>query len=195
MQFLTNFADQAVLLPLIGVVAAGLAASRWWQALGAWLVVIPGVLATMGMLKYVFFACAGPLGNTGIQSPSGHTAAGSAIYGGALMLAFKDHVPPVFLNIIPISFAAAFGVSRVAIGVHTVPDVAVGSVVGITGAMALLFLAGPRPTLRLWPTLGGVLLVLAAAHGNRLQAEELIQRFPLFAMLPLPQSCTQAIRF
>lgn len=195
MEILTNFADQAVLLPLIGVVAAGLAASGWWRALGAWLVAVPGVLVTTVVLKYLFFACAGPLGSIGIQSPSGHTAAGSAIYGGALMLALKDRASPVLLAMIPVGFATAFGVSRVAVGVHTVPDVVAGGFIGITGAMAMLPFAGLQPPLRLWPILGGVLFVLAATYGNRLQVEKLIHQSPLSAMLPLPRSCTQALQF
>ena len=189
MQFLTDFADQAVMLPLALLVAAALALSGWWRGLAAWLVAVVGVLGTMAVLKYLFFACAGPFDGTGIRSPSGHTAAAAVIGGGLCVLLLRGRLPGWALAAIPPAFAVVFGITRLAVHVHDVPEVLLGAAVGLAGAASLVALAGPQPALRRWPITVGAVLIAILCHGTRLQAEGAVHHFALFTWLPLPTIC------
>ena len=189
MEFFTDFADQAVMLPLFTLVALSLAASRWYRGLAAWLVAIGGVLALMALLKFVFFACGSVLGASGIHSPSGHTAAAAAVYGGGMVLLLRGRVPwPVLLGL-PLLFAVLFGISRIAVHAHVPVEALAGGVVGLAGAALLLVLMGRRPTLHAGPIVAACVLVILVFHGLRLNAEAVIHHFVLFTWLPLPAVC------
>ncbi len=177
------------MLPVAVMVAIGLALSGWWRGLAAWLGVVVGVLGTMAFLKYLFFACAGPFEGTGIHSPSGHTAASSAIYGGLALLLLRGRAPPAVLAAIPLAIAAVFGVSRLAVHAHTPPEVLAGAAVGLTGAAMLALSSGLRPAMRAWPIVAAVVVVALVCHGLRLQAESMVHNFALFTWLPLPAMC------
>ena len=58
MRILTDFADQAVLLPLILAVGTILLALGWGRAARAWAFAVPGTLVAMLVLKIIFLACA-----------------------------------------------------------------------------------------------------------------------------------------
>ncbi len=189
MQYLTDFADQAVMLPLAAAAAFGFAMFGWWRGLLAWLVVVPGVLGTVGVLKFVFFSCAGPLAATGIHSPSGHTAAAAVIYGGLCVLLLRGRVPDGVLFAVPPAFAVLFGVSRLAVHAHVPAEVLMGGGIGLAGAAVLVPLAGRRPDLRTWPFVLAAALVALAFHGLRAQAERLTHDAWLFAWVPLPVAC------
>ena len=152
MQFVTDFADQAVMLPLFFLVALALVISGWYRGLAAWLFAIGGVLGVMALLKYVFFSCLA-LRATGIHSPSGHTAAAAAIYGGGLVLLLRGRLHPLLLAAIPLLIAVVVAISRVALRAHVPIETLVGGVVGLTGAALFVVLAGRRATLRPWPVI------------------------------------------
>ena len=189
MQFLTDYADQAVLLPLAAVIGASLALTGWWRGCVAWIVAVAGVLGTMALLKYVFFACARLLGSTGISSPSGHTAASAVILGGALVLLLRGRLPGPALALIPVAIAVFFGFTRLAVHAHSVPEVLAGGAVGLAGAAVLAVLAGERPPVKGWPAGVAALAVLVCLHGQRLHAETALHNFWLFTWLPLPATC------
>ncbi len=188
-QFVTDFADEAVMLPLAALVAVTLAVLGWWRGAAAWIVAVGGVLGTMGVLKVVFVACAGPLADLGIHSPSGHTAASTVAYGGLVLLFGRNRLPSLLLIAIPPLIATVIGISRIVLHAHVPAEVLVGAVVGLSGAAILLPLAGPQPPLRHWPVAVGVLAVLLGFHGVRLQAEQAIHGMALLSWLPLPAMC------
>jgi membrane-associated phospholipid phosphatase len=187
--FLTDFADQAVMLPVMALIAAALAITGWWRGLLAWMIAIPGVLGTMAVLKYVFFACGILFAETGIQSPSGHTAAAAAIYGGSIVILLRGRAPWPLLATVPPCLALLFGISRVAVGAHDVPEVVAGAAVGLAGAALLVAIAGRRPSMRLWPIALSTMVVMLAFHGLRLHAEGFIHNFAFLTWLPLPAVC------
>ncbi len=189
MQFLTNFADQAVILPVAAATALVLAATRWWRGLGAWIVAVGGVLAVILLLKLVFAACAGLGGDTGIRSPSGHTASAAVVYGGVLILTLRNRLPPAWLAALPLLMAALFGATRLILHVHTPGDVVAGGLIGMAGAAALAWMAGPRPQVRAWPMALAVCAVMATLHGLQLPAEAAIRHFALSDWLNWPASC------
>ena len=189
MEFLTDFADQAVAMPLAAVVAFGLALCGWWRGLLAWLLVVPGVLGLMGFLKFLFYSCA-TLDVTGIHSPSGHTSVAAAIYGGMLVLLLRGRLPDAVVFAIPPALAIVVGITRVAVHAHVPIEVVVGGAVGLVGAAMLAVLAGPRPPLRRnWPIWLGATVVVVIFHGIRLHLEDVAHHFWLYAWLPLPALC------
>ena len=81
------------------------------------------------------------------------------------------------VSILPIAVLAAvvIGVSRLVLGLHSLPEVALGALVGLGGAAALLTLAGPPPTLRPGRLIAVVVIVAALFHGLHLPAEAAIR--------------------
>jgi membrane-associated phospholipid phosphatase len=174
MESLTNFADQAVILPILALAAVGLLVSGWPRAALAWMTVVPGVLFVVLVGKIATIGCAGPLTESiGLYSPSGHTASAAVVYGGLVALLVRTRWPERVALVSATIVAAVIGASRLLLGVHSVADVLVGAPVGILGAYALIRLAGPPPRqLRFSPVIGVVLLISAVLlHGMHLQAE------------------------
>jgi len=174
MTFVTDFADQAVMLPLTLAVALALLALGWRRAALAWAVCVIATFGTMLVLKLAFAAC-GSL-DTGtsslgtIGSPSGHTAAGAMVYGSLAGLLLRRGIPGALLPAAAV--AVLIGATRVRLDVHTLAEVILGGLVGCAGATAFIALAGPcpqrwRPAWLLIP----LLLVPLLAHGRNLGAE------------------------
>jgi len=67
------------------------------------------------------------------------------------------------------------GVSRLVLGMHSLPEVVLGALVGLAGAAALLGLAGAPPALRPGRLLVVVVIVAALFHGMHLPAEAAIR--------------------
>src|SRR5258708_5677162 len=145
MLFLTDFADQAVVLPIVAAIAILLAARGWWRGALIWLGVI-GVTFGVGLaLKVGFLACGAGFGPWTRRRPSGHTAAASVLAGGLVALMGGRR----WAVLLAASLAAAvIGTSRLALSVHSVPEVCIGAAAGIAGAWALSVLAGPPPPRR-----------------------------------------------
>jgi len=196
-QYVTDFADQAVVLPLTLCVFIGLLLGGWRRGASAWLFSICAVLGTMLILKLFFAACGHMLPFRIIHSPSGHTAAAEVAYGGLAAL-FLRRVGGAALAIAgAVFFAVLIGATRLILGVHTLPEVLLASVIGLSGILLLLPLSGPMPDRLRWNRLGLVaLVVVMGLHGFRLGAEPAIDRWALMYLWPLsvcsPSGETQA---
>jgi membrane-associated phospholipid phosphatase len=174
--FLTDFADQAVVLPLALVVAGLLACFGRWRALAGWVVSTGGASAATFLLKLVFGACGAAFG-LGIESPSGHTASATAVYGGLVVLL---GAPPAAGIAAAVSIAATIGASRVTLGMHTVPEAVAGGAVGVVAVGALILLTrDARPALPRVALAATLLAVLLLFHGVHLHAEPAIRRLAL----------------
>ena len=197
MRYLTDFADQAVVLPLAAAISITLLLLRWWRGAIGWILAVPATLAIVLSLKIIFYACHAELPDLGIRSPSGHTASATVVYGGLLALFGKHGISHRARHLLLIALAALllallFGYSRVDLGVHTVPDVLVGGAVGIVGALLFVVLAGQPPEGFRRGLLGAVaLLVALLCHGRELHAEEIIQRMAISYWWPFITSCRQ----
>ena len=169
MRFLTDFADQAVILPMVLATAVALTVQGWRRGAAAWLLVIGATFAALATLKLVFLACSASFGTDGLHTPSGHVAAATVVAGGlaALLLRRRSVALPLAL-----AAAIVIGISRLALGMHTPAEVLVGAGVGLLGAWALLMTAGPTPQ-RL--DVRRIVVVAAAVvvifHGMHLPAE------------------------
>ncbi|MBO0710924.1 MAG: phosphatase PAP2 family protein [Acetobacteraceae bacterium] len=171
MAFLTDFADAAVILPMAFTVAAALGLSGWRRGALAWILSVGGTLIAMLGLKLVFHAC-GPAMGVAIESPSGHTAAATATYGGLLVLL---GVPSAVAFVASAAVALLVGVSRVALGMHTPPEVVLGALVGLGGVVVMVRLVGAtrRPVPRV-ALIAALLAVVVVFHGGHVHAEPAI---------------------
>jgi hypothetical protein len=173
MRFVTDFADQAVILPLILAVAAMLAVQGWRRGALVWLAVIGGTFLAVLGLKLTCLSCMPVFGRWHVYSPSGHTAAAAVVAGGLALMASRRPAA-----ILPAALAAALviGTTRVLLGLHTLPEVAIGGALGLIGAAALRRFAGPVPPMRCLPVLGVAAAMAALLHGVHLPAERAIHQ-------------------
>ncbi len=186
MIFLTDFADQGVVLPLIFAVGCALAVLGWPRGALAWGMAAAGTWGVVLCLKLVSIAC----GPSVLRSPSGHTAAAALVCGGLAMLIGRGRS---WVVVLAASLAAgAIGFSRLVLHMHTGLEVAVGAVVGVAGALALRLLAGPPPGgLRLRWLAAVAIVVIVLFHGVRLNAEPRI-RYVAFDLARVFRVCRGA---
>ena len=177
MMFLTDFADQAVMLPLAAAILLTLLALGWPRGAASWGACVAGVLVVMLALKLVAVGCVRHLAWTGLVSPSGHTATAAVVYGGLLALLAPRIAPGMRIAALAgTAVALAIGLTRLVLHMHSVADVLLGAAVGVPGAVLLRRLAGPRPAgLRVPWVLAAACLVMLVFHGNRLEAETRIR--------------------
>jgi membrane-associated phospholipid phosphatase len=176
MNFLTDFADQATILPFAAVVALGLLFSGWRRGAAAFGIAVVITLGAMLVLKLSLAGCE----DLSFHNPSGHTAAAAVVYGG---LAGLFGALPWLAGALA---ALAIGTTRVLLDMHPPGDAVAGGLVGTLGAVLMASLAGPRPRLRrAWlPALLG-LAAIVLFHGFRLPAEDAIQAFALSGHWPI----------
>ncbi|HTC09901.1 MAG TPA: phosphatase PAP2 family protein [Acetobacteraceae bacterium] len=172
MQFLTDFADQAVMLPLIATVALCLAALGWRRGALAWLMAVGVSFALVVLLKLAFATCGPEIGLPSLRSPSGHTAAAAVVAGG--LAALLHHRRGVVLLTACLA-AALIGATRLVLGYHTPPEVLLGGAIGVAGALGFAALAGLAPSLRLRWLFAAVVIVAVLLHGQHLDAEPRIR--------------------
>jgi membrane-associated phospholipid phosphatase len=171
--FLTDIADQAVILPLVLAVTLALFAQGWRRGAAAWAVAVCATFGVMLVLKVVFIACSASFGTSEIQTPSGHVAAAAVVAGGFAALLLRGRIAALTLATLA---AVAIGVTRLALGAHTAAEVLIGAGVGLLGAWALLTLAGQTPPgLNARRMLLMAVVVIAVFHGQHLPAEAQIR--------------------
>jgi membrane-associated phospholipid phosphatase len=172
MRALTDFADQAVVLPLIAVVALMLGVLGWRRGALAWLVAVGLSFASVLVLKLVFATCGPALGLPDLRSPSGHAAAAAVIAGGIAVVVGQSGGRAT-----AIAFLAALliGVTRIVLGLHTPVEVALGGALGVLGVLGFAWLAGRPPTLRLRFLFAAVVAVALLLHGLHLDVESRIR--------------------
>lgn len=182
MHFLTDFADQAVMLPVSLAVSLALALGGWRRGAVAWALAVLGTLLAVALTKLVVVATSGIVPLHGLKSPSGHVASAAVVYGGLVALLLPEPARgarhPFVALLLAAMFATVFASTRLALHVHTRSDVLAGALLGMAGALALARLAGPRPSrlTRAAPVLAAVAMALLF-HGRHLHAEEQIDRF------------------
>src|SRR6185312_16248330 len=185
--YVTDYADQAVLLPIAAIVAFALFVSGWRRGALAWGLAVAGMLGLMLALKLVSMACGHLVLGPELHSPSGHTAAAATIYGGLLVLLARQHLrgarwPFVF----PVSVARLIGHTRLTLGAHTAVAAVLGAAVGITGAAVAARLAGHPPAgVRLGRLAAAVAAIAILFHGFHLRAEAAIGDTYLLRVWPL----------
>lgn len=193
LQFITDFGDQAILLPLAAGIAVVFALSGWRRGAFAWAFAMGSTFGLVLLLKLDLAACAHIASRVRPHSPSGHTAAAAAVYGGlaAIMMRRKWSTKYWILYAIAIALflAFVFGASRAMLGVHSIAEIVEGGIVGTIGAVSAAVLAGiPAPGVRMSRVVIVGIFVLFALHGLHMPAEAAIRsisvRFWLFPICP-----------
>jgi membrane-associated phospholipid phosphatase len=180
-RFITDFGDQAVLLPLAAAVALIFLLSGWRRGAFAWTVAVGATLGTILLLKLAFLACGHLLPRSGLVSPSGHTAAAAVVYGGLAGIVMRSVTSNKYWLLactlaVALLCAVVFGATRLRLGVHTMPEVMAGGMIGVGGAVSSTALAGiPSPAVRPSHVLGVGLVILLLLHGAHLPAEDAIR--------------------
>ncbi len=185
MWFITDFADQAVILPVALAIAVSLWRGGWITGARTWVLCCGTTLATLGAAKLAVFVF-GPFSFLPLlDSPSGHTAASAIAWGGlAVLLLPRPHRRSLGLPIAA-AITALIGATRLGLHVHTLPDVVIGAAIGLTGTLVLaLTLDDLPPGLRRSLLLGPALLIAATLHGYRLPAEPLLRSIGAALRLP-----------
>ncbi|GAO00089.1 phosphoesterase [Komagataeibacter xylinus NBRC 13693] len=177
MQFITDFADQADILPVVATAACVMGVRGWWRGMWVWCTVIGLALGTMLLLKiaglyYAWFMQAR------VFSPSGHVAAAIVTYGGLLVMLLRRVLVrhPVAMLVPLLGVAGVVGYTRWRLQAHTMGEVMVGTCVGCIAGLVLGIKCGPVPR-SLWgymlPCIAGVALLF---HGFHLGAEATIRQ-------------------
>ena len=176
-RFITGFGDEAVLLPLALGTGLLLEATKWRRGALAWAVGVGSCLAVVFLLKTVLLACGVLTSVPSLRSPSGHTAAATAVYGGLLAIAVRRFGGSVRLTLLcPVVVALVIGGTRIILNVHTLADVTMGGLLGLAGALVTAGLAGPPPpSFRLRLVAELCLVVFVVLHGIQLPAEAMIR--------------------
>jgi len=171
-RYLTDFADQAVVLPLVFATAIALVLQGWRRGALVWLIVVALTFAATLALKLTFLSCSPLFGPMDVHSPSGHVAAATVVAGGLAAMLSRRRA-----SVLPAAAVAAIviGVSRLILGLHSLPEVIIGAVIGLTGAAALLYFAGAPPRLRTAELVAVIVVVAALFHGLHLPAEAAIR--------------------
>jgi membrane-associated phospholipid phosphatase len=182
MYAITDFGDSALLLPGSALVFLALWLLRARRRAFAWAIAIGFCCGAMIVLKVGLQPCGRALLGSDLANPSGHAAFAGAFYGSLALLAL-DHLKeaPARIGVLLLAalWVGAIAVSRVVIGAHTPPEVAVGLVVGLLsiGLFAVGRGRAAAPRLAL-PLIGLLLLGSALAlHGNQARSEDLIHHF------------------
>ena len=178
----SDFADQAVVLPIAVATALMFALSGWRRGALAWSAAIGTTLGLILALKLLrFFACDDLLLEPSARNPSGHTAAAAAVYGGLIATAVRSvwNVERCVLSwtaAITLPLAVSIGATRLILGLHSTMEVVVGGTVGVGGAVAFVALAGPPPhTVRMSRVVITGLVIIVVLYGFRMPAEAAIK--------------------
>lgn len=181
--YVTQLGDQGVILPFVVSVAFVLVAAGARREALYWCAAIFAALFGSLLAKIVFIPCGHLLSGLDIRSPSGHTAASVAAYGGFAVLSAKfarDHSMRALLVGAASAGIVGIAISRFMLGMHSVPEVLLGGLIGLS-APAILYRAEPpasEPKPRPAPWL--LLLPIALAillHGASLPVEDRIAAF------------------
>ena len=134
LKFLTDFADQAVVLPLVLAVALVLVCQGWRRGAGAWLVSIGATFSVMLALKLIFLGCTPVFGAVDLHSPSGHAAAATVLCGGLGAIYRGRHKVVLACAILA---GIVIGLTRIGLHEHSGPEVLLGGAIGLAGAMGI----------------------------------------------------------
>jgi membrane-associated phospholipid phosphatase len=190
-RYLTDFADQAVVLPLVLAIAVALAVQGWRRGAVTWLIVVATTFAATAAFKLMFLSCSPVFGPLDIRSPSGHVAAATVVTGGLAVMLTRRQV-----SIFPAAILAALviGASRLLLGMHSLPEVIFGALIGLAGAATLMRYAGRPPELKLAPLIGVIVVIAGLFHGLHFPAEAAIRHTAFRAAQFIP-ACRGTFEF
>lgn len=175
---LSNFADQAVIMPLAVAIGIFLLVIRWNRGAFAWAIGIGGTLLTVVIAKLFFYIVGNhlPFG-INLHSPSAHSAAGAVVYGGLVTLLLRRGRAGIKTALVSSGiFALIFSITRLTLGVHTRSEVVLGSFFGMLGTATFVYIAG-RKARKFNPIYLLIIasLIIFSEHGKMFYGEVIIR--------------------
>jgi hypothetical protein len=134
-------------------------------------------LTIVGKLAFYLIAWNQP-NSFALRSPSGHVAIATGFYGCcALMLADgRDQAARVLICVGTVVFVGMLAASRIMLGLHTVPEIAVGFAIGAFSlAVFGIHLSGGPPIILNAGQVIALLLLIGVAHSSHIDGEPLIR--------------------
>ena len=146
MNHIGNFGHSAILIPAsLTIILCLLWYDRRADALAVAAALGACLVATL-IAKIAFQSCESQFSTLGIESPSGHASVSAAFYGCAALLVAAGR--GLWMRACILAGAAAFvvlvGLSRIYVGVHTVPEVIAGMTIGAASLFVFQWLRGPK---------------------------------------------------
>jgi membrane-associated phospholipid phosphatase len=188
--FVTDCGDSAVTVPLALLTLTFLVVSGQQRCAVYWTLATGGSAVAIAALKLAFGACGQRVPLAHIVSPSGHAAMSAAVYGSLALLVGTRLSPErrYILYLVTSVAVVAIAVSRLTLERHTLPEVALGLLVG-AGGVALFGVALRRqeaPALPLgWLMVCGAAVVVAM-HGTHWLVEPVLRRMAQALRLAAP---------
>jgi membrane-associated phospholipid phosphatase len=175
MTVLTDLGDLAVLLPLAGLMLLWLVTLRPRSVAGYWATAVMLCVGLTGLSKIYFFACSP---DRDLVSPSGHTSFSMLVYGSIALIVAAEGSGWLRGATLGAGTALIAGIagSRLILGVHSLPEIALGMVIGFA-ALAVFawgYLRQKPVTVPLRPLVLAAALLMAFLHGHELRAEEML---------------------
>ena len=172
MRPLTDFADQALVLPVVLLVGCGFALVGWSRGAVVWFLGTALTFAMVAALKVVFVACGEHWTGGALLTPSGHTAAAACVYGVLAVLVGRSRLETWRPYLIaPLIAALLIGATRLVLREHTLAEVAFGGAIGVAGAYVMIAVAGRPPLFPLVPFGLAAAIVFLVLHGDHLSIE------------------------
>jgi membrane-associated phospholipid phosphatase len=180
-QAITDCGDLAILLPVACVLTLWAALIRKQALIIWWLIALAVCIGGIGILKIYFFACP-PLSD--LHSPSGHTGLSTLVYG-TLTLAVARTMQDWrrWLAVMAGAlFIGCIAVSRIVVQAHSIPEVVLGSLLGLL-ALSLFLRAYLRDTptkTYLAPLVTISVMLVVLLNGHEVRAEELLHHIAIY---------------
>lgn len=153
MNLVTNLGDIAVLLPAsLGLVVL-LARLGLRRDAAAYAAAVAACLTTALLAKLAFAACGENRYVFGVESPSGHAAFAATFYGSlaALLAAGRPIASRTAIYGGALALVLLIAASRIALGAHTPPEVAIGLIIGLLSVAAYKALSSQSERLEMTP--------------------------------------------
>jgi membrane-associated phospholipid phosphatase len=178
---ITDCGDLAILLPVAGVLTVWAALIGKTGILKWWLVAVAICIGGTAILKIYFFACP-PLSD--LHSPSGHTSLSTLVYG-TLTLAVARTIQDWRRWLVVIAgaiFIVAIAASRIVVQAHSIPEVLLGSVLGLVSLSLLVaaYLSDTPTKTYLAPLITISVMLIVLLNGHELRAEELLHHIAIY---------------
>jgi membrane-associated phospholipid phosphatase len=177
--FVTDFGDTAVTLPLAAATVVFLLISRWSRAALSFALSLAGCGLAIGLVKLALESCGRPLLHTDITNPSGHAAVSTAVYGALAILFARNAsierrwIPGVGGAILLTGITA----SRIVLDTHSPVEVVIGLLIGLAALAAFyrsLTMSARVKFQSHWLAIAA-LVVVATMHGTRWPIEEVVR--------------------
>lgn len=178
---ITNFADQAVILPLTAVVAVVLFLKWRWGSYIWCLCVATTLLLTVALKLALYILVSFLPFSIGMRSPSSHVAMGAIVYGIIISLIIGRGYATFNITLISSTIVAIILAStRLMLEVHTKLEVIIGMIIGVIGAVTFTVLANRYPR-KISPGYLAVATMMVALifHGFIFHGEDVIKNISI----------------